>query len=959
MSSFNIRKIIRDRFGFLWVGTQDGLNRFDGSHFAVFNKGLAVNSLLGFDVRDLIELPDKDELIALTGTGGINVINTVTNSVTRSIAATYKDENVWNTGVVLAGNDLWLGTGNGVYIYDYASGKQLMSPTIPFYKRKVDDLFGVSRILQDEYHHVWCFVDDYGIAVFNTSDRKLLRKIDLSELGLSSQTQFNDVLALDDTTLLIGTDKGMRRVVFDQQGVVKDKSQGISPVLYSGEIYSVGMSGGSIYVGMNSGLYAWDNYLTSYIRYREEQDLLDENWLMSVKVLYLKDNIVWLGCKNGLAYSKMEAPVITSFFFDQATRQKLDDVFALLPLNNSELLVGLEHGLKIVNTATGVFRTIDTINTFYGLQRGPDNNILASTEKETLILHNDRLKPISKYYKEFSGIDHIQYNSLIDYGDSLAALGTESPNGLVIWNYRKHLVRIVSTGTEPQNISSNTVNSLYRDSISRLWVLSDNIISVYNDRFRRLTELKYQDKSGGSIPYYFCMCETKENYWICAYGAGILKVNKKDLHLEKIYAIKDGLCNNGVYKIFNYREQYLVVTSNNGMSMYDLKTERFYSFYKEDGLHGNNFEENVGAIYDSIVYAGGLHGVSRIRPAGFVVNTRPPVLFFSSIKVDRQSGTIDTSNLLMQEFAVPSDHLQTTIGFSALSYTNPSRVIFAYKVRELKGDWIQLGNQHFVNLIGLEPGTYTLFVKAMNEDGVWCEPVKLTLRFLPKWYQTIWFELLVFGLVASVFYLFYRYRIGQVRKQQQIRREIANDLHDDLGSTLTTVKLLAQIAKRSPEKEEHLDQIEGSLVIASTGLRDLIWVLDDARDSLKDFIERIKSFVLPITTAKGILLDLGINGDPDERMLSKAEKRNLLMIVKESVNNSIKYAECHTIRIQARSVDKKLSLTIGDDGKGFDSNGISEGNGLRNISYRAQQIHYSVKIVSHFGKGTVIELSQV
>jgi signal transduction histidine kinase len=214
------------------------------------------------------------------------------------------------------------------------------------------------------------------------------------------------------------------------------------------------------------------------------------------------------------------------------------------------------------------------------------------------------------------------------------------------------------------------------------------------------------------------------------------------------------------------------------------------------------------------------------------------------------------------------------------------------------------------------------------------------------------------ALIAFFFYGLYRYRIMQFREQQKLRREIANDLHDDLGSTLTTVKVLAEIARRSPEKDEHLDQIENTLIIASAGLKDLIWVLDDARDSLKDFMERVKNFILPIATAKGICINMTIEEALYDHTLTKSEKRNLLMIVKETVNNSIKYADCRFIHLQVGSSEKKCTIRIVDDGKGFDPGIVSDGNGLKNIRYRARQIQYSVSISSSLGQGTTIELRQ-
>jgi len=229
---------------------------------------------------------------------------------------------------------------------------------------------------------------------------------------------------------------------------------------------------------------------------------------------------------------------------------------------------------------------------------------------------------------------------------------------------------------------------------------------------------------------------------------------------------------------------------------------------------------------------------------------------------------------------------------------------------------------------------------------------------LPKWYQTIWFRILLVLAIGAFFYGLYRYRIAEFHKQQRIRREIANDLHDDLGSTLTTVKVLAQTVRRSAEKATVLDQMEHSLNLASNGLRDLIWVLDDSRDTMRDFIDRVRTFALPITSGQTVDLDISVEEGLNNYLFSKAEKRNLLMIVKESINNSIKYACCRTIGIQVRSAGKKCCISISDDGKGFDHEASTDGNGLKNIRYRARQIRYAVDIRSADGKGTVVELTQ-
>ena len=160
------------------------------------------------------------------------------------------------------------------------------------------------------------------------------------------------------------------------------------------------------------------------------------------------------------------------------------------------------------------------------------------------------------------------------------------------------------------------------------------------------------------------------------------------------------------------------------------------------------------------------------------------------------------------------------------------------------------------------------------------------------------------------------------------------------------------MARREPQKEEHLNQVEKSLTEAVASLKDIIWVLDDAQDTIDQFTERIKKFALPVTLANDIHFECQVELEASDFILSKMEKKNFWMIVKETINNSIKYAECKNIKVLIQRIDHKVAITIKDDGKGFDHSTVAHGHGLKNIVYRAKQIHYRAEIISSAGNGT-------
>jgi hypothetical protein len=549
-------------------------------------------------------------------------------------------------------------------------------------------------------------------------------------------------------------------------------------------------------------------------------------------------------------------------------------------------------------------------------------------------------------------------NGSLRYNDSLVYFSSFLQKGLYEWNSTIPGIKIYHNDTPGAKIKNlRMINRLFKSSADNLWILSQNSVFQFDPVTKNSKEFILQ-KPGepGALSMLFDICESKASYWFAAYGRGVIETDKL-FRFKRLITAKEGLCNDGVYKVFCYRDSLIIATSNNGMSVLNISTDRIKNYYQSDGLHSNAFEEFCGIQSSNLIYAGGLNGFTIIDPKYFSTNTVPPRLYIDNIKAETTKGIIDTSNILLESFTIPNNILQTTVSFSGINYSNPERTTYAYKIEPLQKDWINLNTQNFVNLIGLNPGTYTLEIKAANEDGIWSQPKKINLVFLPKWFQTIWFKILIAIAIASLAFGLYRYRISQLIKQQQIRRDIASDLHDDIGSTLNAIKIFAHMAIQVPHQTgQYLENVKDNLDTAIASLRDMIWILDDTLDSTEALVNRLKHFYIPLTNAKNIEMDCIIAKEAGGYTFAKEEKRNLLLIAKEAINNSIKYANCRNIILKFSVETKKLILEIMDDGDGFDINKNSQGYGLKNIQQRSKQINYDVYIISEMDKGTQIRL---
>ncbi|WP_153800269.1 ligand-binding sensor domain-containing protein [Foetidibacter luteolus] len=953
LSSFNIKKIHQDKFGFLWIATQDGLSCFDGKNFTSFNMATPGLQLIGPDIRDFLEDSAKNEIWVLAATGGISVFNTATRKLQRNIPVPVTGNNQWNSGFLKCGGHIWVSGSTGLNIYDIKTGAWLGDPGNQSAPVSNGQRF-ISRMITDPYGNVWCFADNNGIEIY-----KPLPAVKLRDIHFNERIAFYDAAFISSTALLIGSDKGLRLLnVSPGYTTIKfAASKGAMASLANRQVFAIAPHGQDILIASGDGLCRLNKDLVIVKKYTEPVPANEEAWIKSIRYIYTQNrHCLWLACRNGVAKAYLMEPAFTAFFDDKNHQQRLDNVFAIEPVNGSTVFAGLEHGLKKVDYASKDIINIDGQNSYYGIVKGPNNAVLASNQSGTFLLKNDSEIKLSTAYPEFAGLDFVQYNSVASYGDTLFVLGSESMDGVVAWNSKAHTVEVINTTSKTHKLASDIVNRVYKDKTGRLWVLSDQIISLLNSDFSVQRELSYHRSASDSVLYYFDICETKSGFWIAAYGTGLLQLDDK-FNLVKVYSKANGLCDNGVYKLFNYNDSLLVVTTNNGLSTFDLVHEKFKNYYSKDGLHNDAFEENVGRFYNGLIYAGGLKGFTVIDPSKFTTNPLPPRVYFTSVTIQYKNAVSDTTDVEIGRLVIPAEWLQASIKFSAINFSAPEHVMYQYRIANQDSSWVNLGHQDFISFIGLSPGDYNLQVRAMNEDGYWSEPRQLVLTFLPKWYQAWWFKALLAIAAAGILYAVYSYRIRQVKKQQQIRKNIASDLHDDIGNTLNSVRMFTHLAETSEDKEPYFTLIKDSLKQASVGLRDMIWVLDDKRDSVDELMGRLKMFAAPLANAGGVNLFFDVPDTASRLLLGKTEKRNLLLIAKEAISNSIKYSECNTIAITFYKTDGKKTFTLSDDGKGFKTEDVASGNGLGNMRDRALQIKYTFSLQSAPGQGTKITIT--
>jgi signal transduction histidine kinase/ligand-binding sensor domain-containing protein len=959
LSSYYTTKIIKDSYGFFWIGTQEGLNLFDGSRFQTFTKrSQAKQKLNGSFVSDILEDKKRNCIWVLLSYGEACSIDLQTRIVTRRIPldSSNPDNVKWRRCLALKGDTLWIAGLDFAYAYYIPERKSLPIDIHARCHLEKGEL-NIAMIYFDHQQRMIICADGYGIIVLDKdlNHIRTFRADELNVAGINTRLRFWDGVMLEHT-LYMASSIGLK--VLDTESLTIIPADRDNPLIYHSEIQSIAASSdSSLLLATSKGIYEYNLLSKKIVSFKDNNP--DHNLFTSAYDIYYDSmtHRAWLGTLAGIASFPTQAAHFKSFS-EYGSDVKLKHLFSVLPVSEDILYCGDENGLYQVNTNTGMIVQIDKASSNLMLFKDPANRIFVSNKNGFHIIEGNRLKPAHAVIPSMKALDSDHLSCGIQYNDSLVLFGSIVQKGLSVWNTHTNNIQVFHRQSKEYRIEGlSIINYLYKTRNNEVMILTERSVIAFNPLTAKYTTHTLRDNLAQEVMSNFMdMCETDDRFYIATYGDGLIETDKQ-FHVKKIIRSEDGLNNTCIYRVFPFANKAILATTNDGLSLINLNPLKIKNYFQTDGLNTNAFEQLCGYQDDQHIIAGGVDGFTIIDPLLLPHNTRPPDLYFWNMKVNTKSRVMDTCHIRMETMTIPTDVLQSTVSFSALNFSNPKEVRYAYKINELNNDWIDLGKQNFVDLIGLSPGNYTLQVRAANEDGIWNEtPLALSLTYMPKWYQTGIFKFAIVLMGGVLIYALLRYRIDQLRKQQEIRKEIGNDLHDDIGSVLNTLKIFTHLAKREPENKLHLDQIEESITQATTGLRDMIWVLEESEDTIFELMERIKKFALPVCVANQIEFHVNIISDKKTKPLIKTEKRNLLLFAKETINNSIKYAQCKNITVSLMQNGQAIRLKIVDDGIGFDLRQITYGKGLKSIQLRALQINFKFTLVSSTGKGTCVEV---
>jgi len=553
-------------------------------------------------------------------------------------------------------------------------------------------------------------------------------------------------------------------------------------------------------------------------------------------------------------------------------------------------------------------------------------------------------------------------NYLLISGDSVWIASYK--NGIDF--FTTDLKRIGHIRKNESGLTEDLIWKFYKDKRRRMWLLGNTFFHRYDAESKQFKQ--YTFSSDSTAPSPTDIAERKDGSFLIATKNGLVHF---DPATEKYHYIRSPLLQkeDDIKSVCTDEKDNAWFLTSAHLVQYDFSSGNFILYGKEDGLDIADELLNIRLIENNRFLIIQQFAFTVFSPNMSKANSVTPKILITGATVNDSSLTITDEPL---ELHLPYDKNRISFNFSAINYIRPEQNYFAYRLKGADTGWTYTYSGS-VSYASLAPGDYLFEVKVQNYAGAWSEVRSIPINITPPFWKTWWFMSLAVIALAILFFAVVRYiaqrnlkeKILRLEKEQAIEKErnrIARDMHDDLGSGLTKIAILSEVAKtqlQEPGKAKaQLENISTSSRELVDSMQDIIWILNPKNDSLESLASYIREYALKFFESFETKLQFNYPDEIPVVKLTEEQRRNIFLVIKESFNNIAKHAWCNSVALTLNKKENTIEFIIEDDGKGFDiSNTRAFGNGLQNMRSRMQQISGAYEISSQPGKGTATKIS--
>ncbi|MEW6469267.1 MAG: two-component regulator propeller domain-containing protein [Bacteroidota bacterium] len=827
-----VMAIAQDKKGFLWFGTQDGLNRYDGYSFKVFKTKDGDSSSISDNFITALAADSTGNVWAGTLSGGLNCYNTKKGDFTRYGAESplVGSNRIWS--LFLDGeHQLWIGTENGLRVIDPVTRKAIAVPGAELQK----DL-PVLAVFRESSGDVW-------LGTTNGALRYRMAEKTLDHFTASGKGQaylsHNIVLSFHEDSkgnIWIGTLDGLNRfdrgtatithVYFKERTIKpedKDSKESTMRNIYS----IVNNYGGNtirtileddkgiFWIGTDMELIIYDPATQKFINYKKDlvnPTAINDHFIRSMFID--RSGNLWIGTlSNGLNKTSLHPKKFRHYQKKANDSSGLSEnyVRAICEDDSGNIWVGtLVGGLNRFDPETEVFLHYPPCVIPKG-KCPNDNNVwsLCFDKKGLLWIGTNnglnQYDPVSETYTYYvhdarnpASLSENTVRSI--FCDSKGNLWAGTEGGLNRFNYSTGTFTVYSRSDHPDSLSDNTVWKIIEDGSGRLWLATNNGLNCFDPasgKFSRYLKVPGKTNSISHNGIRTLHIDAKGRLWVGTHN-GLNRFDPASGTFIR-YDETSGLPNAFIYAILEDEQGCLWLSTNKGLCCFNPADGSVKSFDVYDGLQDYEFNTNASCRTRSgEMYFAGPAGMNRFSPSKLGINQFNPTIEITGMSIKGKPYESDVDITEVQEIVLNYDENVLLFEFSSFDYTRPERNRYRFMMEGFDSDWVDAKNARFTTYTNLDPGEYVFRVQGTNVDGVW-SPYSDSIRIviLPPFWKTAWFYALCLIFIVTSVYAFYRIRVAGLRREKLLLAQKVKERTLELEEINRELEKLSLVASKT------------------------------------------------------------------------------------------------------------------------------------------------------------------
>lgn len=797
LSSNNVNAILKDRYGFMWFATDDGLDRFDGANFKVYRKKPTDStSLQANEILSLHEDKDGNLWVGTSG-GSLSLYNRKKDAFINYPAKPLEHAIRNNVIMTLCSDSqgkLWIGHFDGINIMDKKT--QRISDFKPGNKSRFTKTCNV--LFEDSKHRMWIGTRD-GLFLYIKETNSLAPFL-YSQNDPASLSS-NHILSITEDkegNIWVGTNNGLNLLAHNGKEFFRFKhSEGNRQTINSDFIYSLAVDDSNkLWIGTSKGLNILDTKTKTIRGYNF--DARNTNGLSSNSILcvYLaKEGICWLGTfRGGISKYDKNLNLFNLIQSNPFDKQGLNApiVTSFAEAKDGNVFIGTDDGgLSLFDPKTKLFQQINIKSRRPGSKRisiitltmAENNQLLIGTFGDGYFVYDHSS---GKYEQLLQGAKTTDINSNYIYcikedrkGNKW--VGTNGNGIFVLGNDNKVLFKMTPRPTLSNDINL-PINGYIRDIVEAkngdMWIATHGGgIAVYNPSTQKFKIFTTENSKLPNDKVLTLLEDRQGNIWAGTFGGGLGLFNRKSNEFIS-YSEKDGLNNNNIYKIIEDSNGLLWISTNKGLSSFYTDSKKINNYSYHNGIQHNIFILGSGLrLRNGDLFFGGHEGFNYFNPSNLKKNNAVPPVIFTDLKISNRSvvpsedGPIQENIITAHEINL--DYKQNfALSFVGLNYTAPEQNQYEYKLEGFDKEWINIGNASTVSYTNIDPGKYVFRVRASNNNGVWnTKGTSIKIYVHPPFWRTI-YAYILYTLIIVGTLIYFRHRgIEKIRRKYILEQE--------------------------------------------------------------------------------------------------------------------------------------------------------------------------------------------